>query len=154
MHYSEVGIGNEKKYTGVLSAIRKIYRTNGITGLYKGLFPALFATFLPSFLDVPTQKDFDVKDKTFEDTLINSLGLFFGITLPWPFVMISIRLQMDSDRMKPLYKGTVDCAKKIIMTEGYAALFTGYRITIPYHVFSQACFWHMYSRSDQYKNKD
>ena len=116
--------------------MNSIYRTNGISGLYMGLCPTVLAAFLVQFLSYSPfyQRNKDAVTKTSQDFLADSFLFISCVLVPWPFATIGVRLQMDSDRMKPLYKGTVDCVRKTVMNEGYTGLYRGFRMTIPYHV--------------------
>ena len=123
-------------------AKEEIYRINGKAGLYKGMYPALLASFATEFLWQAIPGLDDVKeDSSIFMWPVLSLGFASVMTVPYPIYTISVRLQMDADRINPLYKGAQHCYEKILATEGWRGLYTGFRITLPYHLATQGFCW-------------
>jgi solute carrier family 25 carnitine/acylcarnitine transporter 20/29 len=122
-------------YAGPIDCAKKIYHVNGVPGLFKGMVPTILRE-IPAYASFYGVFEFMKRRLTPEGKSVKDLPLYSlmfagscGGIAYWcscyPFDVIKSRIQGQSD-MQPLYKGTLDCAQKIIKTEGYAGLFRGF----------------------------
>lgn len=124
---------SEREFKGLGDCLMRIYRTDGFIGLYRGFNVSLqgiiiyraayFGLFDMSKQYMPNPKDVPV---------YISFSIAFVVTtaaeiIAYPFDTVRRRLMMQSGLKQEelLYKGTVDCWKKIAQNEGGTAFFKG-----------------------------
>lgn len=131
---ADVGKGaGQREYTGLVDCIRKTFKTDGLTGLYRGFIVSVqgiiiyracyfgFFDMATALLPDPNSTPFVVKFLIAETVTTCS-----GIT-SYPFDTVRRRMMMQSGRKKSevMYKNTADCWIKIMKQEGPAAFFKG-----------------------------
>ncbi|XP_039258875.1 mitochondrial basic amino acids transporter-like [Styela clava] len=140
------GIGKKAKksdnmYKSSIDCIKKIYKSHGMKGCYKGMTLTLmretpaFGCYFASY-DILTSTVLLVdKTETYQLGTILKMMLSGGIAgiLSWvityPFDVLKSRLQADHFENSK-YKGTIDCLKKGIEKEGPRLLYRGLNSTI------------------------
>ncbi|CAG9323328.1 unnamed protein product [Blepharisma stoltei] len=123
-------------YKGDIDCIRTISRNHGLRGIFKGFYITLlreactFATYFGCY-EYIINKYLIPKGGTKKDVPMLYLFLTGGFCgyaywAPWyPIDAIKSKLQADS-LANPAYKGTMDCIKKTIASEGAAGLYKGF----------------------------
>jgi len=123
----------DREFKGLGDCLMKIYRTDGFIGLYRGFNVSLqgiiiyraayFGLFDMSKQYMPNPKDVPI---------YISFSIAFVVTtaaeiIAYPFDTVRRRLMMQSGLKgdELLYKGTIDCWKKIDNNEGGTAFFKG-----------------------------
>jgi solute carrier family 25 carnitine/acylcarnitine transporter 20/29 len=123
----------EPVYKSSIDCIRKIYGQYGIRGLYKATNATLvreaisFGTYFSVYAWVMEKLANGESREQMGIPKIALAGAASGIIL-WPLCfptdVIKTKIQTDSFT-KPVYKGMVDCAKKIYQAQGLAGFFRG-----------------------------
>ena len=146
---ADVGKGkSERQFTGLLDCFRKIYKAEGIQGIYRGfgasilgiiVYKSIFFVgdrYICNIKDLPPSSEPVSQDINFLVFKLRVLELLFtsGFLLYYPFDTVSRRLMMQSGRKDVLYAGTVDCFKKIAQNEGLKGFYKGG--LIPFFGFS------------------
>jgi len=130
---ADVGSGKAREFSGLGNCLSTIAKRDGVAGLYQGFSvsiqgiivyrAAYFGTYdtVKGMLPDPKSAGFFV-----------SWGIAQVVTtgagiISYPFDTVRRRMMMQSGRAKEdlLYKGTVDCWKKIYKNEGANAFFKG-----------------------------
>lgn len=141
----EQNISNGKQYYGMFDALSKIYRVEGIRGLYKGFLPGMFGVSHGAlqFMTYEEMKNcynqyrklpIDTKMATSEYLLFAALSKLFAAGITYPYQVIRARLQ-DQHRE---YKGSWDCISQTWRYEGTRGFYKG---LLPYllHVMPNIC---------------
>ena len=137
---ADVGKGkSERQFTGFLDCFRKVYKAEGIQGIYRG-FGALSMGIMvyKSILSVGSRYLYPFMDDLPPNSILSHDLKFFashhreaqllftsGFFLYYPFDTVSRRLMVQSGRKDVLYTGTVDCFKKIAQNEGLKGFYKG-----------------------------
>eukprot|EP00455_Lapot_gusevi_P052455 TRINITY_DN7986_c0_g1_i14.p1 TRINITY_DN7986_c0_g1~~TRINITY_DN7986_c0_g1_i14.p1 ORF type:complete len:265 (-),score=54.01 TRINITY_DN7986_c0_g1_i14:74-868(-) len=123
------------QYSGMGDALVKIYRNEGIRGLYRGINATLmgiapyvainFTTF-----DLLKRKYLPNRQHQYFDVINLGLGAIAGgvaATLTYPTDVIRRRMQLQGFGAidLPQYSSTWDCTKKMYKTEGIRGLYKG-----------------------------
>jgi solute carrier family 25 (adenine nucleotide translocator) protein 4/5/6/31 len=123
---------NERQFKGMNDCIAKIYRADGIQGLYRGFAISVAGIFVYRafyFGGYDAGKKFMFGDDPNPSILYRFLFAQFITSssefLAYPLDTIRRRLMMQSGRGDIIYRGTVDCARKIAVNEGLTAFFKG-----------------------------
>lgn len=124
-----------KQYRGILHAGMSIAKKEGIIGLYRGLTPTLMGIAPYIAINMTT---FDLLKRHFlpsrdhpQFTVINLLlgacagFTAAGITYPTDLIRRRMQLQGNTSVDLPQYKGTVDCVRVIVKSEGVRGLYKG-----------------------------
>ncbi|XP_061920311.1 solute carrier family 25 member 32-like [Entelurus aequoreus] len=121
-----------KQYKGMLDALVKIYRTEGVSGLYKGYVPGLFGTshgalqFMAyeqlkrrykRYKTVPS----DAKLNTLENITTAALSKIFAVGMTYPYQVVRARLQDQHNT----YNGMVDVIRRTWRNEGAIGFYKG-----------------------------
>jgi len=131
---TNVKIGTQHEYRGLLHGLACIYREGGLRGLYRGadgfmMRTAIGSAFQLSVFDVakePCQASFGPWPGTLAAAACAGL---VATTAMNPFDMVSTRLynqQRVSSGAGAFYSGPIDCLKKSVEAEGPAVLFRGW----------------------------
>ncbi|XP_072241137.1 ADP/ATP translocase 1 [Leuresthes tenuis] len=131
---ADIGKGNaEREFSGLGNCISKIFKTDGLKGLYLGFNvsvqgiiiyrAAYFGCFDTAKGMLPDPKNTHiVVTWMIAQTVTAAAGL-----ISYPFDTVRRRMMMQSGRKGAdiMYKGTMDCWKKIMKDEGSRAFFKG-----------------------------
>ena len=120
-------------YVSVMDGIRRIYRTDGLVGFYRGLVPSLFGVSHGAVQFMVYEKFKDsrkallhpgVKQLSNLDYLLFSgLSKVLAGTVTYPYQVVRSRLQMhDAEK---IYTGPVDVMRKVWAREGMMGLYKG-----------------------------
>jgi solute carrier family 25 (adenine nucleotide translocator) protein 4/5/6/31 len=116
----------ERQFTGLGDCIKKIYRSDGFTGLYQGFTISVFGIFVyraTFFGFYDTAKAFCYDDPK-KANFIFSFCVGFSVEtlaglVAYPIDTVRRRLMMQSGlKEHRLYQGSFDCIKKIYAQEG------------------------------------
>ncbi|KAG0295485.1 Mitochondrial oxaloacetate carrier protein [Dissophora globulifera] len=132
-------VGHQHYYKHTFDALRRIYKSEGLRGLYRGADASMMRTGAGSAVQLPLY-DF-VKQKMIKvgglengalcHGLSSLISGFFLCIVMNPFDIISTRMYNQAPdpltgRSGMLYKSPIDCAVKTIRTEGVQALYKGF----------------------------
>ncbi|XP_053322666.1 mitochondrial folate transporter/carrier [Spea bombifrons] len=123
---------SKRQYRGMLHALGKIYRQEGIPGLYKGFVPGLLGTshgalqFMAyeelkmkynKYLNRPNE----TKLNTLEYISTAALSKIFAVSATYPYQVVRARLQDQHNR----YSGVVDVISRTWRKEGVHGFYKG-----------------------------
>lgn len=124
--------GSDRQFNGLLDCLVKIARSDGVLGLYRGFgisvmgiiayrgaYFGLFDTGNAILFGEGKNSNFFLM-WAFAQTTTTMAGIF-----SYPLDTVRRRLMMQSGRKDILYKGTIDCFRKIAADEGFNAFFKG-----------------------------
>ena len=124
--------GSDRQFNGLLDCLVKIARSDGVLGLYRGFgisvmgiiayrgaYFGLFDTGNAILFGEGKSSNFFLM-WAFAQTTTTMAGIF-----SYPLDTVRRRLMMQSGRKDILYKGTIDCFRKIAADEGINAFFKG-----------------------------
>merc|ERR1719367_53460 len=123
------GTGN---YTGSFDAMVKILKSEGPMGLYMGLLPTIAKQATNQAVRFPVQ--FYCKqlmtggDKSLENNVFynGAAGAVAGaVSVLATMPQDTVKTRMQGEEAKKLYKGTMDCAVKIVKNDGIMFLYAG-----------------------------
>jgi len=129
---ADVGKGANREFKGLAHCIGKIFKTDGLLGLYRGFFVSVQgiiiyrASYFGFFDTVKAMVASDPKKLNFFVTwgIAQVVTIGSGVT-SYPWDTVRRRMMMQSGRKDIMYKNTWDCAKKILANEGPRAFFKG-----------------------------
>ena len=122
-------------YKSSMDCIKQIYNTHGLPGIYRGLLITMlregctFASYFGAYEYMVRQLKpvgGSVEDVPAWKLLIAGglCGYFYWG--PWyPIDIVKSKLQADS-LANPRYKGSLDCARQILQTEGVGGFYRGF----------------------------
>ncbi|CAL1681746.1 unnamed protein product [Lasius platythorax] len=138
LQYAEdVNMAESKRYRGMIDALKKIYKTEGIRGLYKGLVPGLFGVshgaiqFMVyeemknkyyNYLNVPI----DSKLSTTEYIVFAAMSKLIAAASTYPYQVVRARLQDHHHH----YRGTWHCVQCTWRYEGWRGFYKGLSVNI------------------------
>ncbi|XP_034980437.2 mitochondrial folate transporter/carrier [Zootoca vivipara] len=129
----EAGVDSSKRqYKGMLDALIKIYKYEGVRGLYKGFVPGLFGTShgalqfmayeeLKSKYNRHRNRRSDLKLSTLEYITMAALSKIFAVSTTYPYQVVRARLQDQHNR----YSGLVDVIRRTWRKEGVHGFYKG-----------------------------
>jgi len=129
---ADVGKGAaDRQFTGLTDCLGKIYRSDGMKGLYQGFGVSVLGIIIYRacyFGGYDT-----LKRVLFSDGKTSILFKFFvaqivtGVSglVSYPLDTVRRRLMMQSGRKDVMYTGTFDCVRKVYQKEGGKAFFKG-----------------------------
>lgn len=132
---SDVG-GGKKTFNGIGDCIMKTVRAQGVLGVYNGFQASVAGIVVYRGLQLgtfdtvmglnPYQKDLGWKGFLSGFVAAQAAGIF-ARPFNYPFDTVRRRLQMESEKPmeQRLYKGTFDCVRVIVATEGIKGLYKG-----------------------------
>ncbi|XP_018059575.1 PREDICTED: mitochondrial folate transporter/carrier [Atta colombica] len=133
----DVKMAESKKYRGMLDALKKIYKTEGIRGLYKGLVPGLFGVshgaiqFMAyeemknkyyNYLNVPI----DTKLSTTEYIVFAAMSKLIAAASTYPYQVVRARLQDHHHN----YRGTWHCIQCTWRYENWRGFYKGLSVNL------------------------
>uniref|UniRef100_A0A131XWN4 Solute carrier family 25 member 32 n=1 Tax=Ixodes ricinus TaxID=34613 RepID=A0A131XWN4_IXORI len=132
LQYSTVKLPDSLRYTSMMDALSKIYRHEGVRGLYRGFVPGVFGVSHGAlqFMAYEEMKKFYVqfyKDNalkqlgTLEYLVFAALSKLFATTMTYPYQVLRARLQDQHNR----YSGVGDCIVRTWRFEGYKGFYKG-----------------------------
>lgn len=130
LQYENTGV--KKQYLGMADALVKIYRENGVRGLYKGFVPGVFgishgALQFMAYEELKTlynqyrKQSLDTRLGTAEYLTFAAISKMFAATLTYPYQVVRSRLQ----EQHRVYTGVIDVCQQIIKFEGWWAFTKG-----------------------------
>jgi len=128
----KAGKTGEREFTGLNDCLRKIYKSDGPIGLYRGFGISVVGIIFyraAYFGMFDTGKVFFFEDmKKANFLLVWAFAQFVTVSAgicSYPLDTVRRRLMMQSGRKDILYKSTFDCFYKILREEGGRAFFKG-----------------------------
>nr|CAB3266188.1 ADP/ATP translocase 3-like [Phallusia mammillata] len=130
---ADIGKGQSREFTGLANCIATIAKRDGVRGLYQGFFvsiqgiivyrAAYFGTYDTVKGMLPDPKNTPIV----VSWLIAQCVTTGAGVMSYPFDTVRRRMMMQSGRAKEdiMYKGTIDCWRKIHQQEGGKAFFKG-----------------------------
>jgi solute carrier family 25 (adenine nucleotide translocator) protein 4/5/6/31 len=122
---------SERQFKGPFDCIRKIYRADGFSGLYRGMGMSLVGIFLYRglyFGSYDSGKDFVIDRENssfFKKFMFAQLCVIFSETISYPTDTVKRKLMMQAAKKEVMYKGAVDCIRKVWKNEGYLGFMRG-----------------------------
>lgn len=129
-------VDKRSNYRGVVDALLRISRAEGVGSLWAGAFPTVvramslnlgqLAFFAESKAQLSAHTSLSAQNQTFA---ASGIAGFFASFLSLPFDFIKTRLQKqqkDPQTGKLPYKGLFDCAGKVIRDEGWLRFYRGF----------------------------
>jgi solute carrier family 25 (adenine nucleotide translocator) protein 4/5/6/31 len=124
--------GGEREFNGLNDCLAKIYKSDGMLGLYRGFLISVIgiivyrASYFGAFDTGKAMLFPDPKKANFFAMwgFAQFVTVAAGIS-SYPLDTVRRRLMMQSGRGDLLYAGTIDCIKKIYANEGGKAFFKG-----------------------------
>eukprot|EP00290_Baffinella_frigidus_P013219 CAMPEP_0180146156 /NCGR_PEP_ID=MMETSP0986-20121125/18259_1 /TAXON_ID=697907 /ORGANISM="non described non described, Strain CCMP2293" /LENGTH=415 /DNA_ID=CAMNT_0022090993 /DNA_START=17 /DNA_END=1264 /DNA_ORIENTATION=+ len=130
---ADIGKGKDRQFTGMFDCISKIYKSDGLAGLYQGfaasiagiiVYRAAFFGGYDTLKSVALTAGFGAT--VWQAFLVAEVSTAISGFISYPFDTVRRRLMMKSGGGSTVvYAGTWDCATKIVKTEGVAGLFNG-----------------------------
>lgn len=130
---ADVGKADAREYKGLFDCIGKIFKSDGLTGLYRGFGVSvqgiiIYRASYFGFYDTARGMLPDAKNTplVISWAIAQTVTTVAGI-MSYPFDTVRRRMMMQSGRAKGdmLYKGTLHCWATIFKTEGGKAFFKG-----------------------------
>ncbi|CAI9606071.1 unnamed protein product [Staurois parvus] len=123
---------SKRQYRGMFQALAKIYRQEGIPGLYKGFVPGLFGTShgalqfmayeeLKLEYNKHLNRPSDTKLNTMEYITMAALSKIFAVLATYPYQVVRARLQDQHNR----YSGVTDVIRRTWRREGIQGFYKG-----------------------------
>jgi solute carrier family 25 (adenine nucleotide translocator) protein 4/5/6/31 len=129
---ADVGKGSGREFSGLGNCLIKIFRSDGLLGLYRGFFVSVQgiiiyrASYFGFFDTIKSMVSTDPKKVNFFVAwgIAQVVTVCSGIA-SYPWDTVRRRMMMQSGKKEILYKNTWDCAVKIIKNEGVRAMYKG-----------------------------
>ncbi|XP_063530875.1 solute carrier family 25 member 35-like isoform X2 [Cydia strobilella] len=139
MSYSseKIAVGTQHAHTGMTYAMRKIYKKNGLGGLWRGAHGMMIRNSIGSATQIASyavckewmdDNDMFQQSKYLSAFVASNIGAVVKTISLTPMDVIMTRLYnqaVDVNGQGLLYSGIVDCAKKITKAEGLLAFYKG-----------------------------
>ncbi|XP_071239228.1 solute carrier family 25 member 32-like isoform X2 [Salvelinus alpinus] len=121
-----------KQYKGMIDALVKIYRHEGIPGLYRGYVPGLFGTShgaLQFMAYEELKRDYNKYKKMPSEAKLNALeyitmaalSKIFAVATTYPYQVVRARLQDQHNK----YNGVLDVVRRTWRNEGAVGFYKG-----------------------------
>ncbi|KAM4705502.1 solute carrier family 25 member 32 [Rhinophrynus dorsalis] len=122
----------KRQYRGMLHALAKIYRNEGVPGLYKGFVPGLLGTShgalqfmayeeLKMDYNKHLNRPSDAKLSTLEYITMAALSKIFAVSATYPYQVVRARLQDQHNT----YSGVLDVISRTWRQEGVHGFYKG-----------------------------
>jgi len=129
---ADVGKGSGREFSGLGNCLIKIFKSDGLLGLYRGFFVSVQgiiiyrASYFGFFDTIKSMVSTDPKKVNFFVAwgIAQVVTVCSGIA-SYPWDTVRRRMMMQSGKKEILYKNTWDCAVKIIKNEGVRAMYKG-----------------------------
>jgi len=128
---ADVGKGDgAREFKGLADCLTKIFKADGLGGLYRGFLVSVqgIIIYRAAFFGLyDTAKGMTGKTNILISWMIAQTVTTCSGIISYPFDTVRRRLMMQSGRKggDVMYKGTVDCWKKVYKNEGTGAFFKG-----------------------------
>jgi len=128
---ADVGKGDgQREFKGLADCLGKIFKADGLGGLYRGFFVSVqgIIIYRAAFFGLyDTAKGMTGKTNILISWMIAQTVTTASGIISYPFDTVRRRLMMQSGRKggDVMYKGTLDCWKKVYTNEGTGAFFKG-----------------------------
>jgi len=127
---ADVGKTGKREFKGLGDCLVKIFKADGITGLYRGFAVSVqgIIIYRAAFFGLyDTAKGMTGKTNILVSWMIAQCVTTVSGIISYPFDTVRRRLMMQSGRKggEVMYTGTLDCWKKIAKNEGGGAFFKG-----------------------------
>jgi len=128
---ADVGKGSgNREFKGLGDCLAKIFKADGLGGLYRGFFVSVqgIIIYRAAFFGLyDTAKGMTGKTNILISWMIAQCVTTVSGIISYPFDTVRRRLMMQSGRKggDVMYKGTIDCWKKVAKNEGAGAFFKG-----------------------------
>lgn len=121
-----------KQYKGMIDALVKIYRHEGIPGLYRGYVPGIFGTShgaLQFMAYEELKRDYNKYKKMPSEAKLNALeyitmaalSKIFAVATTYPYQVVRARLQDQHNK----YNGVLDVVRRTWRNEGAVGFYKG-----------------------------
>ncbi|XP_011161425.1 ADP,ATP carrier protein-like [Solenopsis invicta] len=129
----DVGKGEKREFKGITDCILKIFKSDGVLGLYRGFNVSvqgiiIYRAAYFGFYDTTRGMLADPKSTPlYMNFIIAEIVTTMAGIMSYPFDTVRRRMMMQSGRSKAdmMYRNTLDCWIKITRNEGPAAFFKG-----------------------------
>ncbi|KAJ8321851.1 hypothetical protein KUTeg_000322 [Tegillarca granosa] len=118
------------QYKGMFDALIKIYKMEGIRGLYRFMVYEEMQTFYNRYMNRPI----DTRLKSVEYIVFAALSKIVAATVTYPYQVIRSRLQDQHSN----YNGILDCIRRIYRFEGFRGFYKGAAVYL-IHVTPNVC---------------
>lgn len=133
----EIAVGYQHHHTGMIPALKQIYKKGGLFGLWRGALATIPRASLGSGAQIATfgkTKEFLIEYNLVTQPILNSFtaGLFAGSVMSLaitPPDVITTRLYnqgLDEHGRGLYYNGYFDCVVKILRSEGIYGMYKGF----------------------------
>lgn len=131
---ADIGKEEAREFTGLGDCIKKIYKSDGMKGLYQGFGVSIGGIIVyraAFFGGYDTAKQMLLKDPKsapfWQNWIVAQMVTTAAGVISYPFDTVRRRMMMQSGRgdSELLYKNTLDCWVKIAKKEGYKGFFKG-----------------------------
>jgi len=128
---ADVGKGSgNREFKGLGDCLAKIFKADGLGGLYRGFFVSVqgIIIYRAAFFGLyDTAKGMTGKTNILISWMIAQCVTTVSGIISYPFDTVRRRLMMQSGRKggDVMYKGTIDCWRKVAKNEGAGAFFKG-----------------------------
>ncbi|XP_008544650.1 mitochondrial folate transporter/carrier [Microplitis demolitor] len=134
---NDVLLDESKRYSGMVDALKKIYRTEGIRGLYKGFVPGMFGVShgaiqfmtyeeMKNKYNTYLERPIDTKLEIGEYMAFAAVSKSIAAAITYPYQVVRARLQ-DQHRD---YRGTWDCVQRTWRGEGWRGFYKGLSVNL------------------------
>ncbi|XP_077991680.1 ADP,ATP carrier protein 1-like [Glandiceps talaboti] len=129
---ADIGKGaGERQFTGLANCLSTIFKSDGLLGLYRGFGVSVQgiiiyrASYFGCFDTAKGMLPDNLRGNLFVSWMVAQTVTTLSGVVSYPFDTVRRRLMMQSGRKDVLYKGTIDCWRKIAKNEGAGAFFKG-----------------------------
>lgn len=148
-------------YASMSEGARQIYRTEGVSGFYRGLVPSLFGVTHGALQFMAYERLKNARLRRSSETqqdlgsvdvlVLSGLAKMFAGSATYPYQVVRARLQMyEVDR---IYSGARDVVRQVWKKEGLAGFYKGLGPNL-FRVLPSTCVTFLvYERTKQYLNR-
>lgn len=127
-------VAQRANYTGVMNALSRISKTEGVTALWNGCLPTVARAMALNFGQLAFFSEAKAQLKRFDGTLTtgqqslaaSAVAGFFASFFSLPFDFVKTRLQKQGKGADKRYNGALDCVRKVIKEEGIGRFYRGF----------------------------
>lgn len=131
-----------KKYDGLIDALRTTVKEEGLTGLYKGIIPALFLTShgaiqfsIYEAMKLNTARYYNYQNTpqpAWISIMMGGLSKIVASTVTYPYQLVKSRMQQrdfitieGTNDLRPRYTSNIDCVRSVYRNDGFKGFFRG-----------------------------